>query len=35
MWPAELAGLVADFVDYGNTKDRLERLTEKLELYGK
>jgi hypothetical protein len=28
----KLAGLVADFVDYGNTKDKLERLTAKLEL---
>jgi hypothetical protein len=30
----KLAGLVADFVDYGNTKNRLERLTSKLELPG-
>jgi len=30
-----LAGLVSDFVDYGNTKSRLERLTTKLELPGK
>jgi len=29
---AQLSGLVADFVDYGNTKDRLERLAKKLEL---
>jgi N-acyl-D-aspartate/D-glutamate deacylase len=32
---SELAGLIADFVDYGNTKNRLERLTTKLELPGK
>lgn len=28
----KLAGLVADFVDYGQTKSKLERLTLKLEL---
>ena len=28
----KLAGLIADFVDYGHTKDRLERLSAKLEL---
>ncbi len=31
----KLAGLIADFVDYGNTKNKLERLTAKLELPGK
>lgn len=30
-----LAGLIADFVNYGNTKNRLERLTDKLELPAK
>jgi hypothetical protein len=30
-----LAGLIADFVNYGNTRDRLDRLTKKLELPGK
>jgi hypothetical protein len=30
-----LAGLVSDFVNYGNTKDRTERLRQKLELSGK
>jgi len=28
----QLSGLIADFVDYGNTKDRLEHLAKKLEL---
>jgi hypothetical protein len=28
----DLAQLIADFVDYGKTKDKLERLTDKLEL---
>jgi len=28
----QLSGLIADFVDYGNTKDRLEHLANKLEL---
>jgi len=28
----ELSDLIANFVDYGNTKDRLERLAKKLEL---
>lgn len=32
---SQLAGLIGDFVDYGNTKNRLERLTTKLELPGK
>jgi F0F1-type ATP synthase membrane subunit b/b' len=32
---SDLAGLIADFVNYGNTKSRLERLTSKLELPGK
>jgi hypothetical protein len=31
----KLAGLISDFVDYGNTKNKLERLTAKLELPGK
>lgn len=31
---AQLAELIKDFVDYGNTKNRLERLTNKLELTG-
>lgn len=31
----QLSGLVSDFVDYGNTKNRLERLGAKLELPGK
>jgi hypothetical protein len=30
-----LASLTADFVDYGRTKQRLERLTDKLELQPK
>ena len=30
-----LAGLIADFVNYGNTKNRLERLASKLELPAK
>jgi len=29
-----LSRLVADFVDYGNTKNRLDRLTSKLEISG-
>jgi hypothetical protein len=29
---SKLAGLITDFVDYGHTKDRLERLSAKLEL---
>jgi len=29
---ARLASLVSDFVDYGKTKDRLERLTNRLEV---
>ena len=31
----KLAGLIGDFVEYGNTKNRLERLSSKLELPGK
>jgi len=31
----KLAGLIADFVEYGNTKNRLERLSSKLELPGR
>jgi hypothetical protein len=30
-----LAGLIGDFVNYGNTRDRLDRLSKKLELPGK
>lgn len=30
----KLAGLIKDFVDYGNTKSRLDRLAAKLELPG-
>ena len=29
---AHLASLIADFVDYGRTKERFEGLTDKLEL---
>ena len=29
---AHLASLIADFLDYGRTKRRLERLTDRLEL---
>jgi hypothetical protein len=32
---AQLAGLIRDLVDYGNTKNRMERLKAKLELPGK
>jgi hypothetical protein len=28
----QLSGMISDFVNYGNTKNRLEHLTNKLEL---
>lgn len=28
----DLAGVIADFVDYGKTRDRMERLGDKLEI---
>ena len=31
----QLAGLIRDFVDYGNAKNRMERLNAKLELPAK
>ena len=31
-YSADLATMIADFVDYGRTKERLERLTDKLEV---
>lgn len=31
-YAGDLAAMIADFVDYGKTKDRMEGLTEKLEL---
>lgn len=31
-YSTDLAKMIADFVDYGQTKDRLERLTTKLEI---
>jgi len=31
-YAGDLAGMIADFVDYGRTKDRLQRLTDKLEV---
>ena len=32
---SKLAGLISDYVEYGNTKDRLERLSRRLEVPGK
>lgn len=31
-YSSDLAAMIADFVDYGNTKQRLDRLAEKLEI---
>jgi hypothetical protein len=31
-YAGDLAGMVSDFVDYGRTKDKLQRLTDKLEV---
>jgi hypothetical protein len=31
-YSADLAAMVADYVDYGKTKDRMQRLAEKLEI---
>ncbi len=31
-YAGDLAGMIADFVDYGRTKDRLQHLTDKLEV---
>ena len=31
-YSTDLAKMIADFVDYGQTKDRLERLQSKLEI---
>ncbi len=33
-YATDLAKMIADFVDYGRTKDRLEHLTDKLEING-
>ena len=34
-YSSDLAKMIADFVDYGRTKDRLERLNTKLEISGR
>lgn len=34
-YAGDLAAMIADFVNYGNTKNRMERLSTKLELPGK
>jgi phage-related tail protein len=34
-YAGDLAGMIADFVDYGRTKDRLQHLTDKLEVPAK
>ncbi len=31
-YATDLAAMIADFVDYGNTKDRIQRLADKLEI---
>jgi plasmid replication initiation protein len=31
-YSADLAAMIADYVDYGKTKDRMQRLAEKLEI---
>jgi hypothetical protein len=31
-YATDLAAMIADFVDYGNTKDRMQRLADKLEI---
>jgi hypothetical protein len=31
-YSSDLAAMVADYVDYGKTKDRLQRLAEKLDV---
>jgi hypothetical protein len=31
-YATDLAGMIADFVDYGKTRDRMERLGNKLEI---
>lgn len=34
-YASDLAKMIGDFVDYGKTKDRFERLTNKLEIAGR
>jgi len=31
-YATDLAAMIGDFVDYGKTRDRLERLSNKLEI---
>lgn len=34
-YATDLAGMIADFVDYGKARDRIERLSKKLEIPGR